>query len=190
MQTLRRIARVIFRPGTEWSAIAVETTTPWTLLRRYVLPMALLAPIATVVGMKNFDRTWHPVHGYLVPPDRILAAGAATFVAIVGSILLLAAVFAAIAPMFGARRDYPAALKVAAYGATPVMIAGATLLLPVMAIVGLVGLCHSLYLFWLGASRVLGVPAGSAAEFVGISMVLLVLCSMLAGAAASALALF
>jgi hypothetical protein len=182
-----RIGRLIFRPKVEWDQIASEQTSVRALVLGYVLPLALLAPIATVIGMKTFDRNWDPVHGYLVPPERILATGATTYVAIVGSILLLAAIFALIAPMFGARRDFHATLKVAAYGSVPVLLAGATLLLPVMALVGLVGLCHSLFLFSLGAQRVLNVPAGNSAEYVGISMVLLGLASILAGAAASAL---
>jgi hypothetical protein len=56
-----------------------------------------------------------------------------------------------------------------------------------MAIVGIVGMCHTLYLFWLGARRILDVPKGSEAEFVGISIVLLTLVSALAGAAAGAI---
>jgi hypothetical protein len=187
MRALSRIGRLIFSPKVEWVQIASEQTSVRALVLGYVLPLALLAPLATVIGMKIFDRNWDPVHGYLVPPERILATGATTYVAIVGSILLLAAIFAVIAPMFGARRDFRAAIKVAAYGSVPVLLAGATLLLPVMALVGLVGLCHSLFLFSLGAQRVLNVPAGNTAEYVGISMVLLGFTSILAGAAASAL---
>lgn len=159
------------------------------LLRGYILPLALLAPIATVVGMKTFDRGWDPAHGYLVPADQILAAGAATYFAIVGSIFVLAAIFVAIAPMFGGERDYVSALKVATYGAIPVLLAGVTLLVPVMVIVGLVGLCHTLYLYWLGVRRVLHVPAGAGTEFVGISLLLLTIVSAVAGAAASAIGL-
>ena len=189
MQTLRRIVYLIFRPTAEWDAIATEKTLVDALLRSYILPLALLAPIATVIGMKTFDREWDPVHGYLVPADQIFATGATTFFAIVGSIFLLAAIFVLIVPMFGGARDYLAALKVATYGAIPVMLAGATLLLPVMAIVGVAGMCHTLFLFWLGARRVLNVPAGGEAEFVGISIVLLTFVSVLAGAAASAMGL-
>ena len=72
--------------------------------------------------------------------------------------------------MFGGARDYLSSLKVATYGTVPVMLAGATLVIPVMAIVGLVGLCHTLFLLWLGVRRVLGVPAGAQTEFIGISL--------------------
>ena len=139
MQRLRRIVYLIFRPTAEWDLIAQETTSVDALLRSYILPLALLAPIATVIGMETFDRDWSATQGYLVPADRIFATGATTYFSIVGSILLLAGIFALIAPMFGATRNYLAALKVATYGSIPVLLAGALLLLPVMVIVGLVG---------------------------------------------------
>jgi len=190
VETLRRIVYILFRPKAEWDRIAGETTSVDALLRQYILPLALLAPIATVIGMQVFDRTWDPLHGYTVPGDQIFAAGAATYFAIIASIFALAGIFALIAPLFGVARDYLASLTVATYGAIPVLLAGATLLLPAMVIVGMAGLCHTLYLWWLGVRRVLGVPAGGVSEFVGISMVLLALVSVLAGAAASAIGLF
>lgn len=190
MQALARIGRLLVCPSSEWDLIAAEQTAPAIVLRVYVLPLALLAPIATVLGMKFFGRDWSPVHGYLVPADRILATGATTYVAIVISIPMLALVFSMLAPMLGGKSDYKSALALAAYGAIPLMLAGATLLLPAMATVCLVALCHSLYLFWLGSGRLLNVSPGKGAEFVCISMVLFGLLSALAGAAASALGMF
>jgi len=189
METLRRIVYLVVRPAAEWDAIAGEKTSVDALLRHYILPLALLAPIATVIGMKTFDRAWDPAHGFLVPAEQILAAGATTYFATVGSILVLAAIFTLIAPMFGAPRDYLAALKVATYGAIPVLLAGATLFLPAMAIVAMAGLCHTLFLFWIGVRRVLSVPRGAEAEFVGISLVLLTFLSVLIGATAGAIGL-
>ena len=182
METLRRIVRLLFRPAAEWDLIARENTSIETLLSRYILPLALLAPVATVIGMKTFDREWDPVHGYLVPADRIFATGATTYFAIVGSIFVLAAIFVLIVPMFGGACNYVAALKVATYGAIPVLLAGAMLVMPVMALIGLAGLCHTLYLLSLGARSVLNVPAGAGAEFIGISLVLLTLASLVVGA--------
>ena len=99
----------------------------------------------------------------------------------------LAGIFVLLAPLYGSSRDYRKALEVATYGAVPVLLAGATLVLPVMALVGLVGLVHSLYVWWLGVRRVLAVKPGHQAEFIGIAMVLLFVASTLAGAAAGAL---
>jgi len=178
------------RPKDEWEIIAQEDTPIDELIRRFIIPLSLLAPIATVIGMEFFDASWDEDIGYVVPSTDIYAAGATTLFASILSIFALAGIFVLIAPLYGSSRHYPAALKVATYGAVPVMLAGATLVIPVMAIVGLVGLCHSLFLFWLGARQVLHVNREQQAEFIGISMMLFVVASTLAGATASAMGFF
>lgn len=190
MDTLRRIVAIVLRPQDEWERIASEPIGVDVLIRRYIVPLSLLAPVATVIGMNTFDREWDPAAGYLVASDEIYAAGAATLFATIVSIFLLAAIFKLIAPMYGSSRDYVAALKVATFGAIPVLVAGATLVLPVMVMVSAVALCHTLYLYWLGVGRVLNVSAGAKTEFVGISMTLLGGASTLAGACASSVGLF
>lgn len=189
MSAWQRIVGIVLRPGDEWELIAREDMSVDELTRRYIVPLSLLAPIATVIGMKFFDRTWDADAGYVVPADQILAAGATTLFTSIVSVFALAGIFVLIAPLYGSSRDYRAALKVATFGAVPVQLAGATLLLPVMALVGLVGLCHSLFVWWLGVRQVLAVKRSHQAEFVGIAMVLLFIASTLAGAAASALGL-
>lgn len=190
MDAVRRIVQLLARPQDEWEAIAREPVSVDTLIRRYILPLSLLAPISTVVGMKTFDRGWNPAAGYLVPPEAIYSAGATTLFATIASIFVLAAIFKLIAPMYGSSRDYASALKVATFGAVPVLLAGATLVMPVMVMVTVVALCYTLYLYWLGVGRVLNVSAGAQAEFVGISMTLLGGASTLIGALASSIGLF
>jgi len=189
MSALRRIVRIVLQPKDEWDEIAHEDTSIDELIRRYILPLSLLAPVATVIGMKFFDASWDRDMGYRVPAQDIFAAGATTLFTSIASVFALAGIFVLIAPLYGSTRHFPTALKVATYGAVPVMLAGATLLLPMMAIIGLAGLAHSLVLYGLGAGRVLNVERAHLAEFVGISMTMLVLASTLAGASASALGL-
>jgi hypothetical protein len=190
MEALRRIVSIVVRPQDEWEAIASERIGVDALIRRYILPLSLLAPIATVIGMNTFDSEWNPNAGYRVPSDDIFSAGAATLFATIVSIFVLAAIFKLIAPMYDSSRDYVAALKVATFGAIPVLLAGATLIMPVMVMVSAVALCHTLYLYWLGVGHVLNVSAGAKTEFVGISMTLLGGASTLAGAFASSVGLF
>ncbi len=190
MVALRRIVRIIFFPKDEWDTIARESASVDLLLRRYILPLSFLAPIATLIGMKYFDVSWDAQQGYVVPAQEIYSAAATTLFASISSVFGLAAIFVLLAPMYGSSRDFNAALKVSTFGAVPVMVAGATLVLPVMAIVGLIGLCHSLYVFWLGARQVLHVKSQHQTEFVGISLLMLSGFSVVAGAAASGFGLF
>ena len=190
MDAVHRIIRLLLWPREEWERIAREDSSVDELLRRFILPLSLLAPIASVVGMKVFDAEWDPKLGYLVADKDIFAAAAATLFATIVSVFALAGIFVLIAPLYGSTRDYATALKVATYGAVPVMLAGATLVMPMMAIVGVGALVYSLFLYWLAAKQVLHVGRRHQAEFVGISLMLLIMVSTLAGAAASALGFF
>ena len=190
MGTLSRIGRLLLRPQEEWDRIAREPIGIDTLITRYIVPFSLLAPIAVVIGMQTFNADWDAASGYLVPPDRIFSAGATTLFGTIASIFTLAAIFRLIAPMYDSSRDYVAALKVATFGAIPVMLAGATLLLPVMVSVSAIALVYSLYLYWLGVGRVLNVAEGSQSEFIGISLTMLGGVSTLLGACASSIGLF
>jgi len=190
MAYVRRIVSLFMRPDEEWEAIAREPLGLDSMIRGYIVPLSFIAPTATVIGMKAFDASWDPVAGYLVPPDQIFAAGATTLFGSIVSIFLLAAIFKLIAPMYGSSRSYVAALKVATFGAIPVLLAGATLLIPAMVVVSAVALCHTLYLYWLGVGRVLAVSAGAKSEFVGISLTLLGGLSTIVGAMASSLGMF
>ncbi len=187
---LRRIYLLLFYPRAEWDEIARETIRVDTLVRSYILPLSLIPPIATVIGMKTFDASWNPAAGYQVPPDEIYAAGMATLFGSISSIFLLAAIFRLIAPMYGSSRDFVAALKVATFGAIPVLLAGALLVVPIFVIVSVVALCHTLFLYWLGVHHVLGVEAGAQAEFIGVSITMLGGASALLGAGASSLGIF
>jgi hypothetical protein len=186
----RRIYLLIFHPRAEWEEIAREPMGADTLIRRYILPLSLIAPVATLIGMHTFDANWDPVAGYQVPPGAIFAAAATTLFGSIGSIFLLALIFRLIAPMYGSSRDFVAALKVATFGAMPVLIAGAALVLPVLVIVSVVALCQTLYLYWLGVRYVLGVEAGAQSEFIGIAITMLGGASTLLGAFASSVGLF
>jgi hypothetical protein len=190
MSYWRRLLWLVARPGEAWDAIRDESIGVDVLIARYIVPLSLIPPVASVIGMKTFDRAWDPASGYLVPEHEIFAAGSATLFGTIFSIFALAGIFRLIAPMYGSSRDYRAALKVATFGAIPVLFAGAALLMPVMIAVPLVGLCHTLYLYWVGVGRVLDVEPQSQTEFIGIAMVLLGTVSTLAGGLASNLGLF
>ncbi|MCL4760527.1 MAG: YIP1 family protein [Burkholderiales bacterium] len=190
MGLLRRLLWLIVSPRDAWDAIAEEPIGIDALITRYIVPLSLLAPIATVVGMKTFDRDWDPASGYLVPADEIYAAGSVTLFGTILSIFALAGIFRLIAPMYGSSRDFRAALKVATFGAIPVLLASAALVVPVMVAVPVVALCHTLYLYWVGVGRVLHVAPGAQTEFIGISVTLLGGASTLGGGLASSVGLF
>lgn len=190
MDALRRIAGLVVRPKQEWERIAAEDAPVDLLIRRYIIPLCLLGPIATAIGMNYFDRAWDPDQGYRVPAGEIFTAVATTLFTSIFSVFAIAGIFVLIAPLYGSSRNYRDALTVATYGAVPVLLAGATLVLPVMALVSVVALLQTLYLYWLGAKRMLHVVRNEQAEFVGISMLLFSAAATLMGAFVSSVGAF
>ncbi len=186
----RRIAGLILRPAEEWEAIARRPVPVEQLIAGYLLPLSLLPPGATLIGMRFFDASWDAKHGYLVRPDQIVPAVLVTLAASVATVFVLAAIFWSIAPMYRARRNYLAALNVAILGTVPVWVSGVALVLPSLVLVSMVALCHTLFLYFLGAGQLLGVERDSRADFIGVSLVLLAMVSTLLGAVASRLGLF
>jgi hypothetical protein len=179
------IKNVIISPETEWDLIARDRISLVVLTRRFILPLALIAPIATIIGMHVFDMTWSPSAGYAVPRDRIWDIGIANFVMEVGTVFLIAAVFYALARSEGVRCSFISALKVAIFGAAPLMISGVLLVMPISVIACMAVLVYTLTLYYLGVQRVMGIHKDNAAIFVAMSMAIMCLVSSFLGGIAA-----
>jgi hypothetical protein len=72
-----------------------------------------------------------------------------------------------LAPLFGGRRDFNSAFKLAVYSFTPVWMAGVFLVLPGLHFLALLG-CYGAYLVWLGLPRLTKVSEDQAANFTAV----------------------
>jgi hypothetical protein len=61
------------------------------------------------------------------------------------------------APLFGGRRDFDSAFKLAVYSFTPVWLAGCFLILPGLRFLTLFGF-YGAYILWLGLPRLIKIP--------------------------------
>ncbi len=73
------------------------------------------------------------------------------------TVLVIALFIHLLAPIFGGRRDFDSAFKLAVYSFTPVWLAGIFLLLPGLHFLVLLGF-YGLYILWLGAPRLTKMP--------------------------------
>jgi hypothetical protein len=72
-------------------------------------------------------------------------------------VLAIALAIQVLAPMFGGRRSFDSAFKLAVYSFTPVWLAGIFLLLPGLHFLVLLGF-YGLYILWRGLPRLAKVP--------------------------------
>jgi hypothetical protein len=167
MNAASRAHAVVADPSAEWAKIENEPGDAAYLLTGYVAPLALIPAIfgligACVVGVEGpgarilrgpiFDGVFGAVFGYVMSCATVLVLG-----------LLIDL----LAPMFGGRRDFDSAFKLAVYSFTPVWLAGIFLLAPGLRFLGLLGF-YGGYLLWTGLPRLMKSPEPRIPAFAAI----------------------
>ena len=192
---LKRAANLIARPAHEWGVIARERGSVVRVLAGYLVPLALIAPIAyaisLLIGANDVPRTL-PDSGALL---RFAAASAAAgFVMQILGVLVTAAMVYLVMPLYDGARNYAAAIRLVAYAATPVWLDGVVLVaplqkFPLLAMGILIALMHASYVFYLGLHHVAKVRLRDAAECAAVVVFASLVLSTALGYAAGALGL-
>jgi hypothetical protein len=170
---------VTFRPAHGWAALREADPGPGATFLRHVLPLSLLPALAWPVGQASSGRL----------PYALAALGgsfAATLGFVIASILALAAGLFVLSPAFAGPRHWGRSFAVAAYAATPILLSGALLFLPVLIIASLVAGLHSCALCYIGVQRMLGCREAEAASFVAAASMFALVASVLLGGLCSA----
>jgi hypothetical protein len=158
-------------PDSAWVAIAARADPVRRIAWRYVVPLALVPAIAWVAGSFLFPDDIGGVAGAR-DARAIWISGLWTFLGSLITVALLATAIAAVAPMYGTRRDFRRAFRVAAFGLTPLWLAGVLLVKPILMLAMLLAGLHTCFLLHAGLRGVLQVKEGDAAEFVAVSLFL------------------
>lgn len=153
MYVVERAKSMLLTPSREWDDIADEAITIPELYRKWILVMAAIPAVATfvrisIIGAGIFGTS------YRVPVAIGLAHALTTYALTLASVWVLAFVIDVLAPKFGAHRNFRQAFKVAAFAPTAAWVAGAFSILPVLSMLGFLGL-YSLFLLHLGLPRVM-----------------------------------
>lgn len=165
-----RAKAILTRPNEEWPKIAAESTSIAEVARGYALPLILIGPIASFIGLQIFGlnlvfTTYRPSLGAGLTIAITSLVGA---VIAVGVLTLVAEL---LAPRFDGVADRTAAFKLVAYSMTAGWVASALSIIPALAgIGGLLGL-YGFYLFYAGATPMLKVPKDKAVIFTVVAVV-------------------
>jgi hypothetical protein len=164
MNPALRAKAMLADPFAEWARIERESGDPAYLLSRYVAALALVPAVfgfigSTVIGTglpgggtvraALFDGAFGAILGYLL-----------SFVLI----LILGFIVNVVAPLFGGRKDFDNALKLAVYSYTPVWLAGIFLVLPGLRFLSLTGF-YGAYVLWLGLPQLMKSPGGKSPAY-------------------------
>jgi Yip1-like protein len=161
MSLMERAKNIILQPKTEWPVIDTEQTSTGALYTGYIIPLALIGPVAQIIGWSVFGMSLPFVGTFRIPIGYAVRTAVITYVASLISVFVLALIIDALAPTFGGQKNQMQALKVAAYSSTAAWVAGIFGIFPALAILGLLGL-YSLYLLYLGLPVLMKAPEDKA----------------------------
>jgi Yip1-like protein len=168
MALIDRAKNMILTPKSEWDVVAAEPTQPAQVVTGYVLPLAAAYAIASFIGAAM-------VMGYLGGMAGIgfaLVAAIYHLVMAVVMVFVLGFIIDALAPTFTGQKNFPQAVKVAAYAYTPIWVFGLLTVIPLLGwLAVLVGVAYALYLLYLGLPRLMKVPAEKSVPYVVVVIV-------------------
>ena len=145
MNLFERVKGILLRPNQEWQTIAGETTTIPELYKTYVIILAAIGPVASIIGMSLVG-----IGGFFrVPIASSLASGVVNYILTLVGVYILALIIDGLAPTFSGEKNINQAFKVAAYSYTPGWILGVLLIIPALSPLMILGL-YGLYLLYLG----------------------------------------
>jgi hypothetical protein len=186
MNAALRAKAILAAPADAWPRIENESGDAADLLSRYVAPFALIPALSGFIGACLI--------GVVVPGGGTVRApifdglfGAVFgYVMTCATVLLLAVLIDVLAPVFGGRRDFSSAFKLAVYSYTPVWLTGIFLLAPGLRFLGLIGL-YGAYVLWLGLPPLMKSPAQRVLAFSAVIVACACALIVIAGALQRAL---
>ncbi|WP_172448539.1 Yip1 family protein [Caulobacter mirabilis] len=183
---VQRVQDILLRPKPTWDAIDGEPATVKGLYTGYVMILAALPPIATILG----NLLLAPLFGGYVAftlIGTIVMAVLSYGLALVG-VYVFALVVDALAPSFDGTRSQIQAFKGVAYGATAAWVGGGLGFVPIIGwLIAIAGGIYSLYLFYLGLPKMMKVPEQKALGFTAVAIILAVVIQAVIGWVASAI---
>ncbi|PHS23878.1 MAG: hypothetical protein COA84_10370 [Robiginitomaculum sp.] len=172
---IERARRLITKPAAEWEVIDGEAVDVSTLFKTWVLPLA------TIPALSGFlAHSFMGAHSRLPITQGVFNALFSYVISLAG-VYALAYILTAIAPYFGAQKNFNQALKLAAYSPVAAWTSSIFMAMPALSFLAVLGGLYSLYLLYVGV-RVLMTPSQSkAVYFAAIAIVLAMLINGVGG---------
>lgn len=172
---VQRAINILKSPKTEWPVIAAEPATVGSLYVPYVLILAAIGPIATLLGGGGFG-------GFSFGGSFLLRLAISSYCVSLIGVALLALVINALAPTFGAHKDTTQAFKTAVYAYTAAWVGGIGGLLGALgSLIALAGGIYSIYLMYLALPHTMKAPQEKATTYTVVIIVAAIVLSIILG---------
>ena len=164
MNLRERVKAILFRPKQEWETISRETTTIPELYRNYVMILAAIGPVASVIGMSIVGIHLPLVGTFRVSIFTSISSAFVHYILTLVAVYVLAIIIDALAPTFSGEKNINQAFKVAIYSHTPGWVVSVVGIIPSLSSLVILGL-YGLYLLYLGLPVLMKAPKEKSAGY-------------------------
>ncbi len=171
MSLVDRAKNIITSPKSEWEVVASESADMGGVLTGYVLPMAAIPAVASIIGALIFS-------GSIMAG---IATAIMTYVVSIIAVLLTAFVVNILADSFNSEKDMGRATQLVAYSYTPMWIGGVLNIIPFLAPIGILFGLYGLYLLYLGLPHTMKTPQEKVVIYLIVTIVVLFVIYMVLG---------
>ena len=167
MNIIERAKNILLTPAQEWEVIAKETTTLSELLNMYVVPLAAIPAVASLVA------------GFVMRGGMslrfIITTAIVTYASAVIAFVITVYVVDFLANNFKSEKNLNKSAQLVAYSATASWVAGILAIVPMIGgLASLAGGIYAIYLMYLGIGPMKGTPVDQRIVYVIIVCVVLV----------------
>lgn len=143
-----RVKNILTAPQKEWQVINAEPANPGSITVSYLLPLILVGAVAAFIGFGLIGINI----GFLKIKSTEFGIKMAIGYAIRSllSVYILAFIIDALAPNFGAEKNFGKSFQLAAYSSTASLVAAVLLIIPSIAIIVMLAGLYGLYLLYVG----------------------------------------
>ncbi len=170
---IERVKEIILQPNAGWERIKNEETTMKDLLLSYILPLALIPAIASLIGY-GFVGINLPLIGKVSSVEWGLNQAITSFAGTFLGIFISGWVISLLAPNYNTKLSMDDAIKLVAYSYTPSLIAGVLYLVPALSIVAVIAGIYGLYILYLGFKPITKVADDKAGTYFVVSLLLII----------------
>ncbi len=157
MNLTERIKKILLQPKREWEVISGETTTTSELYKNYIVLLAAIGPVASIIGMSIVGISMPLTGTFRVPITTSIVSAVVYYILGLIGVYVLALIIDFLAPTFSGEKNINQSLKLAAYSYTASWLAGIFIIIPVLGILSILGL-YSIYLLYTGIPVLMKTP--------------------------------
>lgn len=188
MNLVDRVKNILLSPKTEWPVIEQEQTDIKTLYLSYIMILAAIPAIASIISSLLIGGMVGAVAGR-AGLGAGMTGGFAVGHALVSYVITLVVIFVvalivdALAPTFGGTKSQINALKLVAYSATAGWVASIATVIPILGwIIAIIGSLYGIYLLYLGLPVLMKCPQDKAVVYLVVVVIVYLVLSWILSA--------